>query len=151
MLRQLIHVDKLNMIAIISLLICALFLPYYNINYTVKVYEKADESASINRDTYTRYGRNANKIRFAANKLADTNNEEIVSERPFADSHNDSLEKKWSPYYLYLFLITIISSFILYIKGWFIKVTHSRFQFYQVHFTQLKDGKKDALSYNYSM
>jgi hypothetical protein len=43
-----------------------------------------------------------------------------------------------------------ISACILYIKGWF-KVPHSSYQFFKVHYTQLRDGKSDAFSYIYSI
>lgn len=151
MLKQVLRVNKLNMIAIISLLVCALFLSFYCINYSVEAYKKAGEGRFINQDTYSRNSANANKIRFNGYKLTETYKEEVISGKASADNHKDSLEKKWIPSFLNLISMALISVSLLYIKGWFIKVTHSRFQFFKVHYTQLKDGKKDALSYIYSM
>lgn len=150
MLNKLIRYNKLN-ITIISLLICALFFSYYSISsYKVELYKKSDE-VSINKDTYARNRNNANRIRVVSNRPADTDKEEIISGKFLTDGPNEFFGKKWLLYYLYLFYLSVISACILYIKGWFIKVTHSKFQFYQVHFIQLKDGKKDALSCIYSM
>ncbi|MGB8455857.1 MAG: hypothetical protein WCD89_26525 [Anaerocolumna sp.] len=144
--------NKSYITTIISLLICAMFLSYYNINYSVGVLKNTAESSSraekvINSETYARTNGNRNKFKFVNSKLADTEKEEILSEKALADTHYDSSVKKWMICYLYIFNILLISSFLLYIKGWFIKVSHSRYQFYQVHYIQLKDGKKDALSY----
>jgi hypothetical protein len=128
---------KLFATLIISLLICALFLSYCSIDYAI----------GASRDTFAKSESNANKLKFSTNKLTDSEQEEILSDYTLANSHYASFEKKWMLYYLYIFSILIISVFAFYIKGWFIKVTHSRFQFHQVHFIQLKDGKKSALSY----
>ncbi len=151
MLKPVLRVNKTNFVIIISLLVCALFLSFYCVNYSVEVYKKAGEGRLINQDTYYRNSANANKFRFNGYKLTDTYKEEVTSGKSSADSHKDSSEKKWLLSFAALISMTLISVSILYIKGWFIKVTHSRFQFFKVHFTQLKDGKKDALSYIYSM
>lgn len=133
---------------IISLLICALFLAYYSVDFTIDAYKRSTEnSSSVSRDNDAKTGNSTNKLKFAGNKLTDSEQEEILSDNVIADNHYASFEKKWMLFYLYVFSILILSIFTFYIKGWFIKVTHSRFQFHQVHFIQLKDGKKSALSF----
>lgn len=151
MLEHVLIAKKFNIITIISLLICALFISFYCMNYSVSVYKKAGADGFINQDTYTRNSTKARKVRFSAYRLADTYKEEVISGKASKDNHKDSLEKKWIPTFINLISIVLISVFIHYIKGWLIKVTHSKFQFFIVHYTQLKDGKKDALSYIYSM
>jgi hypothetical protein len=156
MFTKIIRINRLYIIAIISLLIGALFLSYYSMNDTVEIFKKSTDSDNqiskvMNSENYAKTNSSSNKIKLANTKLADTEKEEILSEKALADTHYDSFGKKWMLCYLYIFVILLISAFRLYFKGWFIKVSQSRFQFFQVHFIQLKDGKKDALSYCHSL
>ena len=156
MLAKVFQLNKFYISAIISLLICGLFFSYYNnINVSIAIYKKNMENNShsvklLDSEAMTKSGADTNKSKYSNERLAITENEEINSEKKLADSHQGSLERKWMFYYFYIFNILFLSTFILYNKGWFIKVLRSRYQFYQVHYIQLKDGKKNALSYNYS-
>ncbi len=155
MLTKVFQLNKLYISAIISLLICTLFFSYYNnMNTSMAIYKKNLESNSqsmkLDSEAMTKSGANTNKSKYSNEKLAVTENEELNSEKKLADSHQGSLERKWVFYYFYILNFLFLSAFILYNKGWFIKVLLSRYQFYQVHFIQLKDGKKSALSYHFS-
>ncbi|MDF2587103.1 MAG: hypothetical protein K0S41_944 [Anaerocolumna sp.] len=54
-------------------------------------------------------------------------------------------------FYSIFFLITMLSFFIYYIKGWLLDVALSKYQLLPVLFIELKDGKKDTLNLHYSI
>ncbi len=153
MLKKIFCFSKLYIITVISLLICALFFAYYRTDYTLEIIKKSTDGVKSGRagsEALDKTG-STNKIKFANNKLADSENEETISEKSIAGTRYDLSGKKWMYCYLYILAILLVSTIIRHIKGWFIKVSRSRFQFYQVHYIQLKDGEKGALSLCYSI
>ncbi|MFU0828347.1 MAG: hypothetical protein ACFWTJ_12615 [Lachnoclostridium sp.] len=104
----------------------------------------------VNQDVYSR-SRTSEKISYARDKVMDSYIEDLDSQEVSTDNYQNPLDKKWISFFVVLFFIALMASVIFYIKGWLIKVNHWRYLFIMVHFTQLKDGKKDALSYAFSM
>ncbi len=134
MIKELKRLNKLYITTIISLLICILFFSYFNVNHTVEVLKKSIESENqsskiINNETLAKTSGNTNKLSFANDRLIEAENEEILFEKALADTHQGSLGRKWMFYYVYLFIILFISTYILYIKGWFIKFLNRDFNF----------------------
>lgn len=148
MLKLVLHLNKLHQITIISLLVCSLLLSFYCINYSVEVYKKVSEGHLINKDVYNRNS-TSNKINYANDRVTDSYKEEVTFQKAPADNYQSL--KKWNSFFVVLLFIFLMSVITLYVKEWFIKVRHWTYQFIKVHFTQLKDGKKDALSYLFSM
>ncbi len=153
MLKSLYGFNKLYILYIISMLICALFFTYYSINDTAGILKKSFNGgySKAGSEAVSKTGSNSNKTKFSGNKLAYSESEEIINKEIFTEARSDHFEKKWMLYYSYLSAILFFSIIILYVKGWFIKESLLGFQFYQVHYIHLKDGKKDALSYLYSI
>lgn len=145
MLKLVLHLNKFQIITIISLLFSTLLLSFSSMNYSMEVYKKADEKHFVNQDVYSR-SRTSEKISYARDKVMDSYIEDLDSQEVSTDNYQNPLDKKWIS-----FFIALMASVIFYIKGWLIKVNHWRYLFIMVHFTQLKDGKKDALSYAFSM
>ena len=151
MFGTIFKLNKFHMLTVISLLLLALFFSYYNVNSGIDVYKKSSENSRkegrlSNTGAMDKTGGNTNKLRFANLRIAETEKEKLLSEKKLGDDHQSSLGRKWMFYYFYIFNILFLSTFILYNKGWFIKVIRSKYQIFQVHYIQSKDGKKNALS-----
>ncbi len=154
MLKKLIRLKKLYITVVITLLVGAMFFSYYSVNDTMEILKNSfnsENNKAVSSEALAKARGSTNKLKFTNNKLADTEKEKIISKKTIADTYYNSFSKRWMFCYLYIFIILLAYLFILYIKGWFIKLSHPRFQFYQAHYIQLKDGKKDALSYPYSV
>ena len=148
MLNKLFVLNKLYITTVISLLICALFFSYYNLNSSIEVFKKNIESNQnckvTNSETAAKAGGNTNKLRFANLRFTETEKDDQLLTKKLGFNHQSPLGRKWMFCYFYIINILYLSIIILYSKGWFIKVLRSTYQFYQVHYIQLKDGKKEC-------
>ncbi len=158
--RGLFHENNLFFKVPMILLICALFLSYYKLNFTtdflnsnVKENKMTEGLKQINGltgiETFVKTNVKISRVEFVNDELIDLENDKIISEKAFLNNRQDYLGSRWLFYYYCLFIILLFLFYInvRYIRAWFVKVFQSKYKLSPVHYIQLKDGKKNALSY----
>lgn len=150
MIRSLFVKNRLLIISVLILVLFASFLYYYTslsssasescLNYRVKR-TKVTQYEEINNHS------GMSKVNLQTQELICYNNNDLM----------DNITKKLlfdnKMIMSIFFILTIILSmyqFCLYIRNWIIQISQTKMKSFMVHYLQLKDGKKNALSFRFS-
>lgn len=138
---------RINVLLVFTTILLILFASYssyfyYTANDVCKVtrIRRSDETKNANTDTYSTIIKNTH---------------EIINTEDFEDNTVNEILFIISNKVLTLFaFVTVIMSllqFYLYIRNWIIQISQSNQKIFLVHYSQIKDGKKNALSLSYSI